>query len=139
MDHQTEKHDEIQDFLAKMKAIQINILKFIENENTIKDDYQSMIQFLAANKIHEDRHELKALLHLISSISNNHHRNHDFFKKFQHILSFLKESIHNFFTNYEIFQIFQSNKRILLFLFSQKLLKMDLLKVYLKNIHIIGA
>lgn len=122
---QSETQNEIQEYLNKMKNLQKNILSFVEKESTIQNDYHNIIKFIADNNIHEDRYDLKALLHLLSSISNNHHRNHDFFKKIEHIFIFLKESITKFYSNYQIFQIFQDNKRMLLFLFEQKIIIPD--------------
>ena len=96
MMNQGETQIEIQKYLTKMKNLQKNILSFVEKENTINNDYQNIIKFITDNNIHEDRYDLKVLLHLLSSISNNHHRNRDFFKKIEHIFLFLKESIKNF-------------------------------------------
>ena len=68
---------------------------------------------------------MTSLFHLITKISNNHYRFPYFFEKIQKILLDLKDSIIKNYTNYEIFHIFKSNKRLLLFLIEEKILKID--------------
>ena len=55
-------------------------------------------------------------LYLLAFISNNHHRDFDFFEKIFKIIIQFKDIITQKFTNLEIFLIFKKNKRVLLFL-----------------------
>ena len=64
-------------------------------------------------------------MHLISKIENNYHRFPYFFSKIERILLFFKESVKKYFSNSEIFNIFKSNKRILLFLIEQRIIVID--------------
>ena len=72
-----------------------------------------------------NKHEFKSLLHLILRISDNHYRGTNFFNKIEKILLFFKDDIKNKMSNSEIFQIFKSNKRILLFLIEEKIMILD--------------
>ena len=66
-----------------------------------------------------------SLLHLISKIGNNYHSFANFFSKIERILLFFKEDIPKYFSNSEIFNIFKSNKKILLFLIEQQIIVID--------------
>ena len=114
----------IQDYLDKMKTIQSNLLQFIDSEN-IEENFQNLIQILDDQKIRNNRHELKSFLYLILKISNNHHRSPDFFKKIGKILVFFSDEMKNYYSNFEIFNIFKSNKRILLLLIDEKIITID--------------
>ena len=59
------------------------------------------------------------------NISNNHQRNSDFFDKIFRIIKNLANDIKRFFTNESIYGIFNSNKRVLLFLIEEKILTID--------------
>lgn len=122
---QEQAEAEIEKYLEKMKDIQKAILNFIEKENTIKDDYKIIIKYLDDNEIQEDYHDFNAILRMIIHISNHHHRTPNFFNKIEHILSSLKGGIEKFYTKNQIFDIFQSNKRLLLYLFEEKILIPD--------------
>lgn len=73
----------------------------------------------------EDREKLKKVLQLITKIANNHHRDENLFKNIFNIIQNYTETIKESFSNYEIFDIFKSNKLILLFLFSNKTIFVD--------------
>lgn len=73
----------------------------------------------------EDREKLKKVLQLITKIANNHHRDENLFKNIFNIIQNYTETIIESFSNYEIFDIFKSNKLILLFLFSNKTIFVD--------------
>ncbi|KAK8864101.1 hypothetical protein M9Y10_011797 [Tritrichomonas musculus] len=114
-----------QEYLNKMKVIQESILNFLEEgakseENLIifKDNYNNL-------KISDSKYDILTLLHLISEIGNNCHRFPNFFDKIEKILQFFKEDIKKYFPNSKIFNIFKSNKRILLFLIEQQIIIID--------------
>ncbi|KAK8870178.1 hypothetical protein M9Y10_008055 [Tritrichomonas musculus] len=113
-----------QDFFEKMKITQDNLLKYLDN----LDDSQNFVnikKLIDDQKIHEDQHKLKSFLHLLLKISNNHHRSPNFFNKIIQILQLFKEEIKKKFPNWEIFEIFKNNKRILLFLIEEQIIVMD--------------
>lgn len=107
------------DFLEQMKEIQTLVLDFIDKEN-----YNEINQFIN-EKIQANKYKLKSLLYLLLNISNKHHRNASFFQKIETILVFFKDQIINTFSNIEIFNIFASNKRILLILIKQDIIHVD--------------
>ncbi|KAK8884315.1 hypothetical protein M9Y10_043423 [Tritrichomonas musculus] len=106
----------IQGPLSRLKDVQNDFLEFIDSDN------EKLIGNLVDQKIYENRQELRAFLHILFNISNNHYRNHNFFQKIFQILVILKNDIINFFSNDEIFNIFKDNKRILLFLIEEKII-----------------
>ncbi|KAK8847022.1 hypothetical protein M9Y10_019597 [Tritrichomonas musculus] len=115
----------IKDFIEKMKKIEENLLLFLDKEGNDESELTKLIQILDDQKIRENKYDLKAMLHLISRISDNYHRTRPFFGKIERILKNFESNIKNFFTNFEIFNIFKKNKRILLFLFEEKILIPD--------------
>lgn len=109
----------IEGYIKEKEEIQTVLLEFLDKANEATDEYQNLLKFLEKQKIKENRNELKLLLHLLSKISKNHHRNLYFFHKIETIILFFKEEIINFFTNSEIFDLFHKDKIILLFLIDQ--------------------
>ncbi|KAK8836792.1 hypothetical protein M9Y10_037314 [Tritrichomonas musculus] len=110
-----------QEFLNQMKEIQNQLLIFIESETDEKESYDDFVTLLENHKIQDNQYRLKSFLHLLSKITDHYHTK-DFYSKIDQILLYIKKDIPKFFTNYEIFQIFKSNKRILLFLIEEQLL-----------------
>ena len=116
---------ELQEYLEKKKTIQHNLLDFLEKDDDTEENYQNLIKLISDQKITKDRQELKSFLYLISKISNNHHRTINLFDKIEKIIQFLVNQIKQTFSNDEIFDIFKNNKKILLFLIEQKIIKVD--------------
>lgn len=114
----------VQKYLEAMKNIQNNLLDFINNDEA-EENYQNLISIFTDQKIQEDGDQLKSVLYLICKVSENIYRPPKFFSKIERILLFLKESIKRSFSNSEIFDIFKKQKRILLFLFKEKILIMN--------------
>ena len=85
------------------------------------------MQLISNYQILENLTDLKILLFMIRSISNNFYRKLHFFSKIEKNIFFLKKKkkIQQYYSNIEIFLIFKSNKRILLFLFDQKIVILD--------------
>ena len=108
-----------------MKTVQSSIICFIDFEDNIEENFESMTKIFKDQKINNDRNKLKMLLRLIAGIIDNHYRVNNFFTKVERILLVFKKDIKNFYTNWEIFNIFKSNKRILLFFFQQKIITFD--------------
>lgn len=75
--------------------------------------------------IKQNKEDITTLFHIIVNISNYHHRTSDFFQKIEQILTFFETDIQQFYTNDEIFSIFKSNKRLLLFLIEKELFKIN--------------
>ncbi|KAK8896840.1 hypothetical protein M9Y10_014764 [Tritrichomonas musculus] len=116
---------EIKKYLEKMNAIQSCILQYLEDNEQIEENYENFKKIIEDQKILEDQHDFKSLLHLLIKIANNHYRCSNFFEKIESILKLLQNSIKKYFSNNEIFNIFKYNKRILLFLFEEKIIEIN--------------
>ena len=115
----------IQDFLDEMRKIQKDLLWFIDQEVKSEENFANLSKTINDLKVYDDKNKLNSLLHLIMHITNNHHRYPDLYLKIDQILRLLKNHIKTNFTNTEIFNIFGSNKRVLLFLIEEEILKVD--------------
>lgn len=115
----------VPEFLTKLKVFQNQLIKFIENKENTDENYQSILNILFDQQIINDIYVFKLTLHLIVNISNNRHRNLNFFDKIDQILRFLKNKISERMSNSEIFTIFKSSKRLLLFLIEEEIIKVD--------------
>ena len=107
-------------YFKKMKDVEENLVAFLEKQDQIDGSFAIFNNYLKNQKLHENKYEIKSFLLLIVSISNNYHRSDSFFHKIEMIIQSLHEQIENFFNSFEIFHIFQSNKRLLLFLFKSE-------------------
>ena len=115
----------IEKYLEEMKKIQKSLLDYIDYETDIEEKYQNLINLFDDNKIHDNQFEIRLLFNLILKISNNHHRETGFFSKIEQILKLFKNDIQKYFSNSELFYIFKSNKRLILFLLEENLMVMD--------------
>ena len=111
-------------FVEQMKNIHNCLLEYLDYEGIVEEYFGNLQDFIEQN-IKENKYKLKLLLHLILQIGNNHHRESNFFPKIEKILLYLKDDIVKYFTSIELFIIFQSNKRILLFFIEKKLIILD--------------
>ncbi|KAK8892318.1 hypothetical protein M9Y10_029544 [Tritrichomonas musculus] len=114
---------EIQAYFDKMKEIHNNLLSGFDDPD--EEKIEDMIQIFPDCQNSIDCHILKSILHMIVKMSNHHHRTPSFFIKIEQILQFFKEKIQTNYSNYEIFEIFKSNKRILLILIENQILTID--------------
>ena len=105
-----------QGYLSEKREIYDILIQFIEDESD--DDYifQQLIDTFHRQKIQENEEDLVLFFRLLVQISNNHHRFPNFFEKTKRILQYFQEIIEKNFLNSEIFDIFKSNKIIMLFL-----------------------
>ena len=109
-----------------MKEIEEKILEFLDNETANENDFQYLNNLFDVYNIKGSKYELKAVLRLISKISNNHYRLDDFIEKIELIINLFHKNIKKYFSNSQIFNIFKKNKRILLYLFEENILIPDL-------------
>lgn len=115
----------IQDYLIHMKKIQASICCFLDNNIDVEESFLNLKKIFDDYKVNKDSSKLKLVLNLISKILDNHHREKDFFQKIEKILLNFKDNIILFFPNWEIFNIFKNNKRVILFLIQQKMITID--------------
>ena len=114
---------EIKRYFDKMRDIQETLLSFLEDEAA--GNFEQFIE-LINNKIDRNsKIEMKEFLQLISKISDNHHRSLNFIDKIEQIIKYYVNEIKTNFSNYNIFNTFKKNKRLLLFLFNEKIIKPD--------------
>ncbi|KAK8841567.1 hypothetical protein M9Y10_027191 [Tritrichomonas musculus] len=115
----------IDKYLDEMKCIQLQFLEFIEDDENVEENFQNLCFKLENNKIRDNKHQFRLFLHHIASICVNHHRGQNFFGKVERVLQLFKDDIQKFYTNSEIFNIFEGDKRILLFLIEEKMMIFD--------------
>lgn len=113
----------VTDYFEIMKSIQRFFLDYLESNNDLENDLQSINILYDQDQNQINPQNLKAILHLISNISDNHYRSTHFFEKIEKIILKFKEEIHQFCSNDEIFNIFKNNKRIILFLLNEQIIK----------------
>ncbi|KAK8881399.1 hypothetical protein M9Y10_004135 [Tritrichomonas musculus] len=116
---------ETQDYVKEKKDLRKLVLHIIEDENGSINLNQIFDNILIKQKIREKPEELRLLLYLINKISKNHHRNPHFFNQIEKILLYLEKEIKQTFSNYDLFCFFKSNKRVLLFLLTKKIITID--------------
>ena len=115
----------VQDYLDQMKKLQATLLNYLEKEDLIEEYLNNFMQLFQDYKICKHKQKFESVLHLLLNISNNHHRELNFFQKIEKIILYFKTNLQAIFSNFVIFNIFKSNKRILLFLFKEKIIKLD--------------
>lgn len=115
----------LNEYIQCRKNIESSLIYFIDNQNDIEENYQNMIQLFNDYKIAEKPDDLKEILYIIVSISNNFNRNFNFWKKIEQIILFFRKQIQEFWPNIERFHIFKENKRLLLFLINEKIVILD--------------
>ena len=69
----------IEEYVERMKNIEDKFLDFLTNENDEEENYEIFNTILDDKKFQSNYHNLKSFLYLLSNISNNHHRNYNFF------------------------------------------------------------
>ena len=108
----------MESYIDLKKKLYNTIMKFLEKS----DENLDVISQKYLKKIYdnfnfdEDREEMIQFLLTIKSISDNHHRDCHFIQKITQIFQHYKEQIKQILSNDEIYQIFESNKLIVLFL-----------------------
>lgn len=111
----------VQEYLKEMREIQEKLLDYLDNEG----DFQNLIDKFDEINIRSDQHKLKTLFYLLLKISNNHHRTSNLFDKIEQILQLFKDEMTKYFSNSDIFNIFKSNKKLLLFLIENNIMTVD--------------
>ncbi|KAK8897056.1 hypothetical protein M9Y10_014990 [Tritrichomonas musculus] len=110
---------EIGEHLKRKRNYQTLLLKFIQSTNNSHDDYLNLVAFFQ-----NDPNELREFCCLLSKVSYGFHYS-SIFQKIEQIILFLKNDITTLLTNFQIYTIFRKNKNILLFLFTNKIIKID--------------
>ena len=111
-----------EEFFKRMKDLEENFITFLENQDESSASFAMLDEYLQNQKLLENKYELKLFLYLINAISNNYHRPKNFFTKIELIFKTFQEEIQQYFSSFEIFHIFQKNKRLLLLLFQLEII-----------------
>ena len=112
---------QFQKWLEKMRSFQSNLIDYLNDEK----DFEAITESIRDFQKYVNIREMNYIIQLIVEISNNYHRTPDFFNKIFKILNLMKSEIEENYTNSEIFNLFKSNKRILLFFIEKSTLKID--------------
>lgn len=115
----------IQKQLDKLKNLYPLVLDYIDNEEDLEEHNEKLCNFIKEQQFTKNGEEFKLILHLLVSLSNNHYRVPHFFEKIERILIQYKKVIQKHYSNNELFSIFESNQRLLLFLINEKMLILD--------------
>lgn len=118
-------------YFGNQKKIEEFFVKVLQDQDNIEENFQNLMNFLKEEQKFQNKKDLLLLLKLIMSIADDHQRSINFFQIIEKIINLFKTQIQQFFHNAEIFNIFKSNKRILLFLIKEKILIInnDILKI----------
>mgnify|MGYP001040281963 CR=1 FL=1 len=119
-------------YIKSKKVLQGKLLKYISSDDGTEENYENLKNCMKDQNIYENKSELKILLYMITNISNFLLRPVNFFEKLEKIILNFKDIIINQFTNDEIYQIFQTSNRLLLFLIDENIFTIDK-KIYLLN------
>ncbi|KAK8838130.1 hypothetical protein M9Y10_036083 [Tritrichomonas musculus] len=125
------ERDNVKFFLEKFKSLQEAFLDYLEDEENNEENFRNLYKLINDTKIRDCMHEIRLFIHFLLKVANNIHRIHNFFIKIDRILKLFKNDLKKF-KNEDIFQLFKSNKRILLFLIEEKILIVD--KYFIKQI-----
>ena len=115
----------IQEYIYAKKLIHQHLLSYITEEDDCDEKYQTLISEIGIFKQNENFNEFRLFLFLILRVSNNYHRTPNFFSKIEKIILFFEDQFKHNLKNIEIFNIFKSNKLLLLILFNNKILQIE--------------
>ena len=117
--------EEIQKSIDQIKEIQKNLLSYIEDEAGGESNFETFKEILENSKFCENKYKFQHLLYSISKILINHRHEPHYYDKIEQILNLLKDGIKKNFRNYDIFDIFESDKLILLCLKNNRIFRFD--------------
>lgn len=114
----------MENYIEDKKNLYIAILELLQNSDDKIDEksFGILSQFFNKQGTDENLDEMQDFLQIIKNISDNHHRDPNFFGKINQIFQHYKDRIKQTFSNDEIFQLFEDNKLLLLFLMKTDIL-----------------
>ena len=116
---------DIQEYLKQKEDLYELVFSYIDcEEEECQENYDNLVSYINETNLGTNKTNLVETLYLILNISEQHNRGNNFISKIENLLLFLKNIINQQMTNFEVFNIFKNNKKILLFLFS-KIIQID--------------
>ena len=88
-----------------------------------ENGFASLQKVIDNMKLVESQEEMTHFLQLIMNIASYHHNENNINNKIINIIEYYKDKINQTFSDIEIFEIFQNNKLILLYLFENQIIK----------------
>ena len=116
---------EILNFFDLQISFHNQLLYYIEDNDDDDNTFSILINILKSMKLEMNPNLLNDVLHLLSKFSKHHHRYPFFFRKIEKILFHMKDEIKRTLSNFSLFKIFKTNKRMLFFLFKEKFIEID--------------
>lgn len=117
---------ELKGYISQKKRIYLSFLTFLENSNEDDDNnFQNLISIVQSQKCVENKEEFHHFLRLLVNFADNYHRDVELFEKITKILSFFSNEIKRTFSNIELFDIFSTNKLILLYLIDKTIITLN--------------
>ena len=116
---------EIKKYVAGKKEIYNILLKLLEDSESNETDFQNFIEIINNQQNEEIREKFTHFFQLITNIANNHHREESFFQTIFQIINHFQLIIKKTFSNIDIYNLFKSNKLILLYLFEKEIIVID--------------
>lgn len=116
-------------YIDDKKKIYNSILQYLEISDADPQNekhLQAIIDIAKSQKIEEDRNEFQQFLQMINNITSNHYRTPNFHSKVNRLLQNYQEPMKHTFTNIELFNLFDNNKMILLYLFQNEVITISL-------------
>ncbi|KAK8843295.1 hypothetical protein M9Y10_025150 [Tritrichomonas musculus] len=112
----------MENYIQDKELLYNAILEFIDYPNDNSNNsgselcFYSLTKIIKNQQIEKDREEMQEFLQIIKSIIDNHHRDNNFLPKLEKIFQYYKNQIKQTLSNIEIYHIFESNKKVLLYL-----------------------
>ncbi|KAK8845031.1 hypothetical protein M9Y10_021207 [Tritrichomonas musculus] len=116
---------EIQNYINEFNELYNTLLTFLEDSEYNDDNFNNLNEIIKLQEFDINKDKFLQFLQILISISNNHHRGHTFFSKIKQIILNYQEQIKQFFSNIEIFRLFQTNFLIMHHLIKNKILTID--------------
>ena len=124
IDQSINTQEEFEKYINEKKELYDNLILFLDNVEENEKDFENLIQKI--NQQYDDGKEsFQDFFLLLKNIANNHYLNENIWQKLFKVINNHKDQIKQTLSNSEVFNIFESNKIILLFLFENKILTVD--------------
>ena len=115
----------IKKFVFENKKLYEHFMDYLENSDDDEYCLQEIIKNIKKFKYEGNKKKFEEFLRLISCILINYHRKESLYTKIFKLLQYYRDQIKQTFSNLEIFNIFQNNKLIFIYLFENQIITFD--------------